>query len=83
MLTLLRLLASATIGFISSRVLYKALHRDEVPEMFRYGFGVVLVALAATLFSPDEDTRQWTLMSVILAAVGVGAGVATNRMLMD
>lgn len=87
MVLLLKLLASAVIGFISSRLLYRELHREEVPEMFRYGFGVLLVVLMAPLFV-DKKAKQDELggevaKSALLAAVGVGAGVAANRILSD
>ena len=83
MITLLKLLTSGMVGFICSRLFYGIMHKEEVPEMFRYSFGVTLVAIMSLLFLDDETERRSTLTSVLLAAVGVGAGVGANRLLGD
>jgi hypothetical protein len=49
--------------------------------MMRYACGVLLVALVATMYPKDGDERDEVLKSVLLAAVGVGAGVGINRLL--
>lgn len=79
---LLKMLAASVIGYGCSKALYRRLHQEGVPEMFRYAFGVVLVVVLTMLFVEDEE-REDTIKGMLLSAVAVGFGVGANRMLCD
>lgn len=79
---LLKMLAASVIGYASSKILYRRLHQEGVPEMFRYAFGVVLVVILGALFVGDSE-REDAIKGMLLSAVAVGVGVGANRILGD
>jgi uncharacterized membrane protein YkvI len=51
-----------------------------VPETFRYAAGVLIVVTAMPLFlGGDGEKRKDAIIGALMSAIGVGMGVALNR----
>ena len=73
---MIKLLASTSIAYASSALLYSDMHNERVPELARYGVGSLLIALISYILFEDDEFSLKVLLCIVLA----GVGVSVNRL---
>lgn len=66
-------------AFGCSALLYRLSHREQIPELARYGLGCLLIIAVLHILYGDQTTTE----RAFVAAAITGLGVGTNRVRME
>lgn len=71
----MNMIVSFLVGFCASKMFFDITHKNDFPEVGRYGLGIIAIYIAMTLCGIDKDERD----RFLLLAGALGAGVALAR----